>query len=284
MPSNASAADPNAPVGLDPTRASVARVYDFLLGGKDNYEIDRQTAAELASALPDVVDLAKENRAFLIRVARFVAHQTGVTQYLDLGSGLPTAENTHQIVQRINPESKVVYVDHDPVVLAHGRALLEENEQTRLLGGDIFDPRSILDNDLVGTHLDFTQPIALFCLATLHHHKGERHEPAQIMREYIEALPSGSYVAISHILDPQSEDSEAMQRFEEAVANGSLGGATPRTRSEIRELFDGLEMVEPNAATEPRIVELVNWWPDGPQLKALTVAQRLFAGGIGRKP
>jgi hypothetical protein len=284
VPSDTSEADPNAPVGVDPTRASVARVYDFLLGGKDNYEIDRRTAAELAAALPDVVDLATENRAFLIRVARFFARQTDVTQYLDLGSGLPTAENVHQIVQRLNPESKVVYVDHDPVVLAHGRALLEENELTRLVGGDIFDPPSVLDDEVVRAQFDFTQPIALFCLSTLHHHKGERHAPAQVMREYIEALPSGSYVAISHILDPEDEHSEAMRSLEEAVANGSLGGATARTRSEIRELFHGLEMVRPNATAEPGIVDLVDWWPEGPRLRPLTVAQRLFAGGVGRKP
>ncbi|QRP42981.1 SAM-dependent methyltransferase [Amycolatopsis sp. FDAARGOS 1241] len=277
MPSDATRQDPNAPVGVDPNRASVARVYDALLGGKDNYEVDRQVVRELTAAMPDVVDLAVENRAFLIRVCRFIASQTGVLQYLDCGSGLPTAENTHQVVQRIAPESKVVYVDNDELVVAHGRALLEENESTRFIKGDIFDPRSILDDEVVQGHLDWSEPIALFQMATLHHHKGERHRPAEVMHEYIEALPSGSYVALTHILDPEGEDTEAMRNLEEAVRNGSLGGATARTRAEITELFDNLELVPPG------LVELVNWWPDGPRLKPLNVAQRLFAGGVARK-
>ncbi|MCU1686166.1 MAG: hypothetical protein JWQ81_6905 [Amycolatopsis sp.] len=278
MPSNAAGTDLNIPVGVDPNRASVARTYDYLLGGKDNYEIDRKTAREIAAALPDVVDLARDNRNFLTRVCRFIATQTNVVQYLDCGSGLPTAENTHQIAQRFNAESRVVYVDNDPVVIAHGKALLEENDRTHLIDGDIFRPRSILDNDIVRTHLDFTQPIALFFIATLHHHKGERGRPAEIMAEYIDALPSGSFVAISHLIDPESEDSEIMRELEEAVAKGSLGGATSRTRGEILELFHGLEMVDPG------IVDLRNWWPDGPQLRPVTVGQRLIAGGIGRKP
>ena len=284
MSADAPTGNPNVPVGIDPTRASVARVYDFLLGGKDNYKIDRQVAAELAATMPDVVDLAKENRAFLTRVARFVAKLTDVHQYLDLGSGLPTAETIQQIVQRINPESKVVYVDNDPVVLAHGRALLEENELTRLVGADIFEPSSILDNDVVRSHLDWEQPIALFCLSVLHNHKGERQEPAKVMRRYVEALPPGSYLAISHFYDPGNEDRSAVRHLEDTAARGSLGGATSRTKDEILEFFEGLELVKPNATGEPDIVELVNWWPDGPRFKALNVAQRIMAGGIARKP
>ncbi|GHF42190.1 hypothetical protein FHX82_005071 [Amycolatopsis bartoniae] len=271
--------DPNAPVGVDPTRASVARIYDYLLGGKDHYEIDRRTAAEIAEAMPEVRDLALENRAFLIRAVRFLVKEAEVSQFLDLGSGLPTAENVHQVAQRLNPEAKVVYVDNDPVVLAHGRALLEENEQTHFISGDIFDPRTILDHEVVRTHLNWDEPIALLTVATLHHHKGERHEPAEVMRQYIDALPSGSYVVISHIFDPEEgDDAEAMKALEDAVARGSLGGATARTHSEILELFHGIDMIEPG------IVELVNWWPDGPSLKPLNVAQRLIVGGVGRKP
>jgi hypothetical protein len=271
-------AGPNTPVGVDPNRASVARIYDFLLGGKDNYDIDRRTAAEIATVMPEVRDLALENRAFLIRIVRFLAMQTGVTQYLDCGSGLPTAENVHQVAQRLNLDSRVVYVDHDPVVLAHGKALLEQNDQTKFIPGDIFEPRSILDDEIVRSHLDWTQPIALLLLATLHHHKGERHEPADVMREYIDALPSGSFVAISHIFAPDNDDAVAMQQLEEVVAKGSLGGATARSQSEIEELFHGLEMVQPG------VVELANWWPDGPRFKPLNVAQRLIVGGIARKP
>jgi SAM-dependent methyltransferase len=270
--------DSNAPVGVDPTRASVARVYDALLGGKDNYAIDRQVMREMITAVPDVVEAARENRAFLIRVCRFIARQTGVVQYLDCGSGLPTAENIHQVVQRLNPESRVVYVDNDPVVLAHGRALLEEDDRTRLIDGDLFQPTAILENEVVRTHLDFTQPIALFQLATLHHYKGPRDRAAAVMHEYVNALPSGSYVAISHFYDPQSEDTAVTKALEDALAKGATGGATSRTHAEIMELFTGLDMVEPG------VVPVTDWWSDGPHLKPRTPAQRLVAGGVGHKP
>jgi SAM-dependent methyltransferase len=268
--------DSIAPVGVDPTRASVARVYDALLGGKDHYAVDRQVMQEMMTAVPDIVEAARENRAFLIRVCRFIARQTGVVQYLDCGSGLPTAENTHQVVQRLNPESKVVYVDNDPVVLAHGRALLEEDDRTRLIDGDLFQPDAVLEH--ARAHLDLTQPVALFQLATLHHYKGPRDRAPKVMREYINALPSGSYVAISHFFDPQSENSAATVALEDALARGSIGGATPRTRVEIMELFTGLELVEPG------LVPLTDWWPDGPRLKPNTGAQQLLAGAVGRKP
>ena len=269
--------DVNVPVGVDATRASIARVYDAMLGGKDNYAIDRQVVQELVSAVPDVVDAARENRDFLIRVCRFIASQTEVVQYLDCGSGLPTAENTHQVVQRLNPESKVVYVDNDPVVLAHGRALLEENELTRLVDGDLFQPCTVLDHEVVRTHLDFTQPIALLQLATLHHYKGSRDRAPKAMREYIDALPSGSYVAISHYFDPQNDDTAALDTLEAVARKGSLGGATRRTRAEIMELFTGLELVEPG------LVPLPEWWSDGPRLNRDKKVQ-MVAGGVGRKP
>jgi hypothetical protein len=270
--------DSNAPVGVDPDRASVARVYDALLGGKDNYAIDRQVMREMISAVPDIVESARENRAFLIRVCRFIARETGVVQYLDCGSGLPTAENTHQVVQRLNPESKVVYVDNEPVVLAHGRALLEEDDRTRLVDGDLFQPGAVLEHEVVRTHLDFTQPIALFQLATLHHYKGPRDRAAKVMHEYVKVLPPGSYVAISHFYDPQTEDTTVTRALEDALARGSTGGATSRTHAEIMELFTGLELVEPG------VVPVTDWWPDGPHLKPSTPAQRLISGGVGYKP
>ncbi|MBB4688352.1 SAM-dependent methyltransferase [Amycolatopsis jiangsuensis] len=272
-------ADPNAPVGVDPDRASVARIYDYALGGTTNYEVDRQTFGELTQVMPDLADAIRENRAFLIRLTRFLATHARMTQYLDCGSGLPTAENVHHVVQRLQPESKVVYVDNDPVVSAHGRALLEDNDRTRYIEGDIFAPASILEHDVVRTHLDWEQPIALLFIATLHHHKGDRHRPAEIMRSYLDALPSGSYVAISHFLDPGPDgDADAVHALEEAIASGSLGGATARTREEILEMVDGLEIIEPG------LVELRDWWSDGPQLAPPNTAQRIMAGVVARKP
>jgi SAM-dependent methyltransferase len=266
------------PVGVDPTRASIARVYDAFLLGKDNYEIDREVLHKVQQAAPEAQDLAFENRGFLIRACRFLAGQTGITQILDLGSGLPTAENTHQVVQRINPETRVVYVDNDPVVLAHGRALLEENEHTHFVAEDIFEPERILENEVVREHIDFTQPLIMLQMGTLHHFNGDRKRPAEIMRQYVDALPSGSFVGLSHFFDPQNDDSATARRMEDFFVHSPMGSGTFRTQQEIEDLFPGLEMVEPG------VTLCADWWPDGPRLKELNVAQRTIAGGVGRKP
>ncbi|HEX8870371.1 MAG TPA: SAM-dependent methyltransferase, partial [Lentzea sp.] len=160
----------DVPVYIDTTKASIARVYDAFLNGKDNYEIDREVLRRVQQVAPEAQTLAFDNRNFLIRAARFIAGETGITQYLDCGSGLPTAENTHQVVQRIQPEARVVYVDNDPVVLAHGRALLEENDQTHFSAANIFNPKEILEDPIVRKHIDFSEPIAFFQLGTLHHY------------------------------------------------------------------------------------------------------------------
>lgn len=157
-----------SPVIIDTTQASIARVYDAFLNGKDNYEIDREVFRRVQAVTPEASQLAWDNRSFLIRATRFIASQTGVTQFLDAGSGLPTAENTHQVAQRLQPDSRVVYIDNDPVVLAHGRALLEENDQTHFSAADIFDPGSVLNDPVVRKHLDFSEPIALFQMGTMH--------------------------------------------------------------------------------------------------------------------
>src|SRR5947209_8014230 len=156
--------DPKPPVGATCTRASIARVYDAFLGGKDNYEIDREVLRQVQKAAPEAQELAFENRGFLIRACRFLASQTGINQYIDCGSGLPTAENTHQVVQRVNPDARVVYIDNDPVVLAHGRALLEDNDTTHFVAADIFNPQEIMQNEVVRKHIDFDQPIAFLQL------------------------------------------------------------------------------------------------------------------------
>ncbi|KAA9161103.1 hypothetical protein FPZ12_015200 [Amycolatopsis acidicola] len=266
------------PVGVDPTRASIARVYDAFLNGKDNYEIDREVLRGVQKAAPEAQELATENRGFLIRACRFLASQTDLRQYLDLGSGLPTAENTHQVVQRLNPDTRVLYVDNDPVVLAHGRALLEENELTHFIAEDIFQPETLMENHYLHDFLDLEQPLALLQVGTLHHYEGERDDPARIMRKYIERIPSGSYVVISHFLDPENEHSTVARRMEEAFRHSMMGSGTFRTLPEIEALFDGLEMVTPG------VVRCVDWWPDGPQLRELNQVQHCIAGGIGRKP
>jgi SAM-dependent methyltransferase len=266
-----------APAYIDTTKASIARVYDAFLHGKDNYEIDRAVVSQVNRVAPEASQMAWDNREFLIRATRFIASQTGVTQYLDCGSGLPTAENTHQVAQRIQPDSVVVYVDNDPVVLAHGRALLEENDQTHFVAADIFKPAEVINNEVVRRHLDFSQPMALFHLGTIHHYPGPP-TPHEIMTEYIDALAPGSYVAISHFLDPETQEhSELARRMEEVFLHSPMGTGLFRTEAEIRDMFPGLELVTPG------LVRCVDWWPDGPRIKPLDPVQYCIVGAVARK-
>jgi hypothetical protein len=210
-------------------------------------------------------------------MTRFIARETGITQFLDCGSGLPTAENTHQVAQRIQPDARVVYVDNDPTVVTHGRALLAENEQTYFSAADIFKPHEVLNDKIVSKYVDFSQPIALFQLGTLHHYDGER-SPQSIMAEYVDALPSGSYVAVSHFLDPENEHTQLARKMEQIFVHSPLGSGRFRTRAAIEGMLPGLELVEPG------LVRCVDWWPDGPQLKPLEPAQHCLVGAVGRKP
>ncbi|MDQ4033376.1 MAG: SAM-dependent methyltransferase [Actinomycetota bacterium] len=267
------------PVYIDRTKASIARVYDAFLNGKDNYEVDREVLRRVQQVAPEAIRLGLDNREFLIRVTRFIASQTGITQFLDCGSGLPTSENTHQVAQRIQPDACVVYIDNDPVVVAHGRALLEENDKTHFSAADIFTPREIINDEVVRRYLDFSQPIALFQLGTLHHYAGER-SPQSIMAEYIDALPSGSYVAISHFFDPEttSELSELARKMEHVFLHSPMGSGVFRTRAEIEGMFPGLELVAPG------LIRCADWWPDGPRIKPLDPVQHCIVGAVGRKP
>jgi SAM-dependent methyltransferase len=271
--------DKVVPAYIDTTKASIARVYDAFLNGKDNYEIDREVLRRVQQVAPEAIRLGGDNRDFLIRVTRFIASQTGITQFLDCGSGLPTSENTHQVAQRIQPDTRVVYVDNDPVVLAHGRALLEENDHTHFSAADIFEPSQIINDEVVRRHLNFSEPIALFQIGTLHHYDGER-SPQSIMAEYIDALPSGSYVAISHFFDPQitPELSELARKMEQVFLHSPMGSGWFRTQDEIEAMFQGVELVEPG------LVRCADWWPDGPRIKPLDPVQHCIVGAVGRKP
>ena len=267
----------SVPVGVDPNRASIARVYDAALGGKDNYEIDREVLEDVKKAAPEVNDLAWSNRQFLIRAARFMADQAEIDQFIDCGSGLPTAENTHQIVQRVNPEAKVVYVDNDPVVLAHGRVLLEENENTHLISGDIFDPDDVLGDQTLRETIDFTRPVGVLHVGTWHHYLGD--DIPELMRRYVDALPSGSCVAMAHFYDPEDETYSPIAREMEKIFVASpMGSGRFRTRAEIEAMFPGLDLVEPGFSL------CDEWWPDGPRMRELNQAERCIAAAVGRKP
>jgi hypothetical protein len=271
--------DDVTPVYIDTTKASIARVYDAFLNGKDNYAVDREVLRRVQQVAPEAVKLGLDNRGFLIRVTRFIASQTGVTQFLDCGSGLPTAQNTHQVAQRIQPDARVVYIDNDPTVVAHGRALLEENDQTHFSAADIFTPQKIINDEVVRKYLNFSEPVALFQLGTLHHYDGER-SPQSIMAEYIDALPSGSYVALSHFFDPETtrELSELARKMEQIFLHSPMGSGVFRTRAEIEGMLPGLELVAPG------LTRCADWWPDGPRIKPLDPVQHCIVGAVGRKP
>lgn len=270
------------PVGVDPTRPSIARIYGGFLGGKDVYEVDRQVMRKINDAVPEAVHIARGNRAFLNRACRFLSRESRIDQFLDCGSGLPTAENTHQIVQRFNPEARVVYVDNDPVVLAHGRALLTENENVLMVSADIFNAPEVTENMVVGNHLDLSEPVVLLQVGTMHHVEGDA---AAVMRRYIDALAPGSYVVFSHFFDPEEPElTRIARRIENVLVNGPMGAGRFRTRTEIMEMLDGLELVPSNDLGDSGLVACDEWWPDGPALTPLSGAARCIVGAVGRKP
>jgi SAM-dependent methyltransferase len=284
MPDTESNVSPSqVPVGIDPNRPSIARVYDGFLGGKDHYAIDRVVMAKVSEAVPEAADIARGNRGFLNRACRFLAAQTGIEQFLDCGSGLPTAENTHQIVHRLKPEAQVVYVDNDPVVLAHGRALLADAEFTHMVEADIFTPKSVLDEPTVLRNIDFSQPTVLLHVGTLHHLVGDSG-PA-VMGEYIDALAPGSYVVFSHFYDPEVPELTALaKRIENVLVNGPLGAGAFRTKTEIEAMLPGLEFIQSNGEGDVGLVPCAEWWPDGPVLRNPSPASRCIAGLVARKP
>jgi hypothetical protein len=271
-------ADELAPPSVDTTKPSIARVYDMFLGGKDNYEVDREVYRRTMEINPEVPLMARAFRQWLIRVVRYLASGPGIDQFLDCGSGLPTAENTHQVAQRIRPETTVVYVDNDPMVIAHGRALLEENDRTHFVAGDLSDAEALLAHPSVTRYLDWDRPLALMQCATLHH-VDDKDIAGGLMERYIEALPSGSYVAISHFFDPadDSELSELAQALEVNLRN-AVGSGWCRTYSQIESLFCGLELIEPGLVPAP------DWWPDGPRSRPLANVERIAYGAVARKP
>jgi SAM-dependent methyltransferase len=264
---------------IDTSRPSVARVYDCFLGGKDNYAVDRAVFDKVNEVAPQMAPLALAQRAWLGRVTRYLTMSAHIEQFLDVGAGLPSAENTHEAAQRLNPDARVVYVDNDPVVLAHGRAILEENDRTHLVAADLTEPDEVLGHPTVGKFFDSEMPFALIQSSTLHHIPDERR-PHDIVRRYVELLPSGSYLVLSHFCDPEDGgEGTKLARFVEGVfAGGPMGSGFFRTRAQIEAFFDGLEMVSPG------VVRLRDWWSDGPNLTPATREDEVLLGGVGRKP
>jgi len=262
-----------APPGIDPTVPSTARMYDFWLGGKDHFAVDRTSALEVSEAAPQVRMMAVENRKFLRRTVRYLAAEAGIAQFLDIGTGLPTQGNVHQVAQQVNQEARVVYVDNDPMVLAHSRAL-KTSGNTAVIEADLRDPAAILKHPRTLELIDFRQPLAVLLVAVLHF-IGDNDDPYAIVGSLCEAMAPGSYLVISHatggILSGDSAEKVA-DHYRKTVASGS----TLRDRDEILRFFTGFELADPG------LVQVPHWRPDEPEPP--DACKVWVLGAVGRKP
>ena len=253
---------------FDPAVPSAARIYDYLLGGKDNYAVDRAAAEKVLAVAPDQRRLARANRAFAMRSVAVLA-EAGVRQFIDLGTGIPASPSVHAVARQAAPSARVVYVDHDPVVQTHNAALLAGDPQVAAVQADIRQPAAILGHPDVLRLIDFTEPVGVLCVAVLHLVRDEE-DPAGVIAGFREPMVSGSHLVLSQFA--AESDPAGMARLR-AVADGTPVETYFRSRDEIRRFFDGLELLEPG------VVSVDEWRQDG-----IAAATRLkIMGGVGRK-
>ncbi|QKW35512.1 SAM-dependent methyltransferase [Actinomadura sp. NAK00032] len=254
--------------------AHSARVYDYLLGGKDNYAADRTAAEEVVRIAPYMRTSVRANRDFMVRVARYLAAEAGVRQFLDIGTGLPTSPNLHEVVQEVDPSSRVVYVDNDPIVLVHARALLTSTPEgrSRYIHADLAEPEAILASAEVRETLDLSRPVALCLIAVLHFVHDEELARG-VVRRLMDALPSGSHLALSTITIDSAPDEvgDAVRKYNSRGINSKA-----RTKAQVRGFFDGFELIEPG------LVPVHHWRPDE-RARAIDDSQVSMYGGVAVK-
>ncbi|HWG01824.1 MAG TPA: SAM-dependent methyltransferase [Trebonia sp.] len=258
-----------------PDVPSTARMYDYYLGGKDNYPADRKAAERVIAMMPEgtIRTAALQNRAFLGRAIRYLASELGVRQFIDIGTGLPTMDPVHEVAQAIDPACHVVYVDHDPIVLAHARDLLHGIENTTILRHDLRDPEGILADPALRAMLDLSQPVAVLLIAILHFISDDEG-PRALIGRLLDELPSGSYLVISHATaDSFAELDSAIEIYKSATST-----MFNRSRKEVEALFEGLDLVEPG------VVWLPQWHPDADTGLADSPGQSLCWCAVARKP
>ena len=263
--------EPDQPAPIDPSVAHIARVYNYWLGGKDNFAADRELAEKFREVEPEVIVGVRGNRAFLGRAVHYLAADEGIGQFLDIGTGIPTADNTHEVAQRAAPTARIVYVDNDPIVLAHARALLASGPDgaTDYIDADLRDTSRILDQ--AAESLDFGQPAALMLIGILHC-VPDADDPHELVARLVAALAPGSYLVISH---PASDiHPEGMARGAALMNRAMAGGVTFRPREEVLRFFDGLDLLEPG------LVSMTQWRPG----TELNPAPLPMWAGVGRKP
>lgn len=259
---------------FDTSKPNIARMNDYFLGGKDNFAADRRAAESLLALAPELKTMATENRRFLGRAVRYIAEQ-GVRQFFDIGSGLPTRQNTHEVARAVVPGARVVYVDRDPVVISHGRAILACDERTAVVEGDILHPEEIVADCRVRRIVDFDEPMAIMIFGALHFIP-HCDDPFTSVARLRDAIPAGSYLALSHaVFDGRPEAARPIEDIYRDIldrpgANGS------RTSDDVRRFFDGFELVDPG------LVYVRRWRPDiQPSERA---AEAIWSvGGVGRK-
>jgi hypothetical protein len=270
----ASTERPNwAPESIDLERPNAARIYDYLLGGAANFAADREFGEQLLTVLPEARPAARMNRAFLHRAVRFCV-DAGIRQFLDVGSGIPTAGNVHEIAQRMDPECRVLYVDIEPVAVTHSELMLRDNAQATAIRADFTDPDSILDSEAAREMLDFDEPMALLLVALLHF-VPDAAQPYDAVNRFVSRLASGSYLVLSHSVErPSAEQAKGIDRlYDRADAPG-----VRRTREEITRFYAGLEMVEPGLVNTPE------WRPEPTDDSANQPGADVAVAGVARKP
>jgi len=256
---------------FDTSKAHMARVYDYWLGGKDHFAADRVAGDAVIQAYPAVITTVRANRALLARMVRYLAGAGGIGQFLDIGTGIPSANNTHEVAQSVNPNARVVYVDNDPIVLVHARALLTSGPAgvTTYLDADLRDPGPILDQ--AADTLDFSRPVAVMLMGVMHL-ISDSDDPAGIVASLMRAVPPGSYLALSH---PAADiDADAMADAQQRQNQMQAEQVTFRRRDEVARFFNGLEMVEPGLVRAPE------WRPD---TLAEAQTQAALWAGLGQK-
>ncbi len=259
--------------GIDTSTPSVARMYDYYLGGEDNFAVDREACARLDAAAPSTRALAVNNRRFLVRAVRRLVTEYGIRQFVDHGSGLPTQDNVHQVAQRIDPGARVAYIDYDPIVLAHGRSLLAGSDSATVIGADLRDTAGIVGHPELRRLIDLSRPTAALYLSVLHC-VPDADDPGSLLRRMVDAMAPGS-VVVSHLV---SDDPDLRRAITDLMLDATCGNwGRVRTVEEVTPWFDGLELLEPG------LVEASRWRPDPDDTAQPTMEWIEFAG-VARKP
>lgn len=263
-----------APDGIDVARPSIARVYDYLLGGKDNFAADRLVGDKIKTALPEVHLGVRAQRMVLRRVIRHLVGEAGIRQLVDIGSGLPTAGNVHEVAREIAPDTRVVYVDNDPIVLTHARALLADSVGVSVLDSDLLDPARLLADPVLRAEIDFDRPIGLL-LCGIVHYISDEEDPAGVIARLAGGLPSGSHVFLHHLVEAGTPGEKAA----EAAMRQGMGRGFFRTPEQVGSFLAGLDLIEPG------LVRVPDWRPDGSEDSAEDhPVLRLAVAAVARKP